>query len=63
MTIKRKIFITVITAIIVTPIVFFTYLYVEVTKDASRRIQKGIILQVINSESTGNQFRKPGLLR
>jgi len=51
MTIKRKIFITVITAIIVTPIVFFTYLYVEVTKDASRRIQKGIILQVINSES------------
>jgi len=51
MSIKGKILIGLLIAIILTPLVFFTFLYLEVTKDASKRIQKGIILQIINSES------------
>lgn len=51
MTTRRKILLTLILVLFLTPCVFFALLYIEVTKDASTRIQKGIILQVINSES------------
>ena len=48
---RKKIILSLLVVLILTPCVFFTLLYMEVTKDASTRIKKGIILQVINSES------------
>ncbi|RLB19895.1 MAG: hypothetical protein DRG63_00045 [Deltaproteobacteria bacterium] len=48
---KSKIFLVFLIIAVAVPAILFGTLYVMVTRDAANRIQKGIILQVINSES------------